>query len=379
MVHANQCLQRVEVLFVTQSTEHVNSESTAGLLTSRINNDSFQRWYKKKTFEDNIRNGKPYFNGPSRIKPTSQYSPSSLLQCPRKITYSYLNAPEESTDPEGIFWIGSKVETEIIIPYLEAIVDDGEYVTNSIWIDFSQSTDQGEIQFRGETDPVIVDQNGTPLLVTEIKTKRNVTHLDSPDRNHLAQTHAYMKGLSEKFDQNVTDAVIIYCGRDKFDFNSFHVSFDPLFWSDTIVSWAEKIIKSRVDNELPPAKPIFNWECDFCPFTTRCGQTDSAFEDLGPKGFVPGHWYPKNKVIDHVETYEEVSLTPTLAEAYPDLLEDYEVSNWKCSVCGECFDWREVNWNENTGHQPHCPTCVGEKIPESLFIPVPDQGGGKVD
>lgn len=184
-------------------------DSRTGDLIDLIDAKSFDDWYREREFAQNIREGRPYFNGPDRIPRPERHSPSQLNQCHRKIYYRQLNAPEEQADPQGIFWTGTKFEEELVVPYLESIVGSGEYVRNSMWVDTTCETNAGEIQIKGATDPVIVNGESEPLLLTESKTKGSVDHLTEPDTHHKAQAHAYMYGLTQKYARRVTDAILI--------------------------------------------------------------------------------------------------------------------------------------------------------------------------
>lgn len=44
------------------------------------------------------------------------------------MSYNWKNAPKEGTPPDGLFWIGSEFEEQIIGPYLQDIAPDGFYV-----------------------------------------------------------------------------------------------------------------------------------------------------------------------------------------------------------------------------------------------------------
>jgi len=254
----------------------------------------------------------------------------------RKIYYRQLNAPEEQADPQGIFWSGTKFEEELVVPYLEATVGSGEYVRNSMWIDATCETDAGEVRIKGATDPVIVDAESEPLLLTESKTKSSVDNLDEPNTHHRAQVHAYMYGLTQKHDRQVTDAVLLYGSRNSLDVQAFHVSFDPWFWRETVLNWAEEHTQYRLNETLPPATPVFDWECEFCDFKNRCGQGDTTpFADTDPAGLLPlFDAYPREKVADYLDTEPEAKLTPALAHKYPALAESYGIYDWHCDVCG---------------------------------------------
>jgi CRISPR-associated exonuclease Cas4 len=145
----------------------------ANRFAQRIGAESFEEWYAEREFARNIREGRPYFNGPSPVPDPERHSPSNLLQCHRKVAYRQANAPEESEAPEGIFWSGRLFEEEVAVPYLRDVVaGEDTYIRNSMWIDDSVETPNGEeLRFRGSTDPVLVDRESEPLLVTEVKTK----------------------------------------------------------------------------------------------------------------------------------------------------------------------------------------------------------------
>lgn len=329
------------------------------LLVNSISAERFREWFRERQYRKNIEEGKAYFNGPSPISDPQRHSPSQLLQCHRKITYRQYNAPEESGDPDGIFWIGSRFEEELALPFFkEVVVGDGEYVTNSIWVDFTAKTQAGEIQIKGATDPVIVDSDAKPLLLTEIKTKDSVENIQSPNTHHRAQVHAYMKGLSEKYDRNVSEAVIFYGSRKTLNVKAFHVDFDPWFWRESVLGWAEQHSMYRLNKELPPADPEFGWECQFCSFKGRCGRSDTSYEDLGTKGFLPLHKYPKEKVKAYLEAHDDGKLTPTLVHCYPELTADAEVHDWRCTRCSEKYPYESVTWDGEISEPPQCPRCA---------------------
>jgi len=334
-------------------------------LLEDVSATAFDSWYREREYRENIRNGKPYFNGPSATKPPRRYSPSSLLQCPRKISYQQLNAPAESEDPTGIFWFGSRFETEIAVPFLRDIVGKNQYVTNSIWVDFSVQTDTGDIRLKGETDPVIVDSDAKPLLLTEIKTRRSIEGTDAPSRHHKAQAHAYMKGLSQKYDRQITDAVILYGDRTTLSIRAFHVEFDPFFWRETVLSWAESHTSSRLKDILPDSDPEYDRECSFCNYRKRCGQGETGFADIGPYGLLPGVEYPRAQLVEYLEAHN-ACLTPTLAHSYPDLAEEYGVHDWSCQVCGTSHEWGTIDWHGDPSLLPQCPTC-GDSEPVGVL------------
>lgn len=325
-------------------------------LLERLSPDQFQEWYQDRKWRKNIEEGQPYFNGPGSIPDPERHSPSQLLQCHRKLVYRQENAPAEQPDPRGIFWFGERFEEELLFPFLNCAVTDSEtYVQNSIWIDFTVESDAGELRIKGATDPVIVNSDAQPLLATEVKTKSSVDTISEPNRHHRAQVHAYLVGLSEKFDRDYTDAVLVYGGREALELKTFHVEFDAEFWDEVVVDWAEEHTQYRVDSELPPADPEYDWECRFCSYRERCGKGDTNYQDVDSNGLLAGYaGYPRDGVVEYLEANPDESLTPTLAEEFPELAKEYGVVNWYCRCCSSEVSWEEVDPQGD----PLCPRCA---------------------
>jgi len=342
-------------------------------LVDNISPTAFDEWYREREFRQNILNGTPYFNGPSPVKPPERHAPSRLLQCHRKTVYKQLNAPEETGDPNGIFWVGTRFEEDLMMEFLqESVVGDDEYVTNSLWIDFTVETDAGELRIKGSTDPVIVTPESEPLLVTEIKTKRSIENTDEPNEHHKAQVHAYMRGLSEKMDRNITEAVILYGSRTTLNVEVFHVEFDPSFWEHTVINWAATHTTYRTNEELPPASPEYGWECNFCPYRERCGKGDLDYEGVEAFGLLPGFVdYPQEELQTYLEANETAKLTPELAHHYPALAEKHGAFQWKCRGCGASFAWDAVDWDGEVSKPPSCPNCAAARSSSVLEGPSP--------
>jgi len=343
-------------------------------LLDSLTGTQFADWYREREHRRNIENGTPYFNGPSRVPPATRHSPSSLLQCHRKIFYRQCNAPAEQSDPDGIFWFGTKFEEEIVLPFLErGVTGTDTYARNSIWIDSTVETDAGELRIKGSTDPVIVDGDSVPILPTEVKTKSSIDQIDSPNRHHRAQVHAYLFGLSEKYDVDLTDAAILYGGRKSMDVEVFHIEFDESFWEDIVLEWASEHTEYRLDDAIPPASPEYDWECEFCDYRERCGKGETDIDGFGPSGFVPLFGgYPRESVVQYLEAHEGAKLTPTLALEYPDLASQYGSHDLTCPVCSSTHSIESVEWDGNTNRLPLCDTCGEAGTCSPLSGPSPE-------
>ena len=351
---------------VARNSEEVGSDEEQLLAP-----DAFEQWYREREYRKNIENGTPYFNGPTTDRPPERHSPSQLLQCHRKTAYRRGNAPEEDSDPSGIFWIGSRFEEELAVPFLRDVVaGPGEYVTNSVWIDDTIETRAGSVRIKGETDPVIVDDEGTPMLLTEIKTKRSVDSLESPNEHHRAQVHAYMHGLSEKYDRELTSALLLYASRTTLDVVSFRVEFDSTFWRERVLDWAATQTEYQLEDELPPPAPEQSWECRYCSYRIRCGKETPEHGDYGLDGFVPGVAdYPRASVEEHLEAHPDAELTPTLADRYPELAQHHDVARWVCTTCETRVDRDAIEDAES----PLCPHCAADGTLSSVSLRTPGE------
>ncbi|MFC7142736.1 PD-(D/E)XK nuclease family protein [Halosimplex aquaticum] len=341
-------------------------------LVDAISNDSFNDWYQEQQFTENILEGKPYFNGASPPPDSEKHSPSKLLQCHRKVRYYAENSPKEGDPPQGLFWVGSQFEEEIVVPYLlEAIATDETYVRNSMWIDTEIETNDGTVRLKGVTDPVIVDADGDPILVTEIKTTSSLDYLDGPKPHHKAQLHAYMYALDEEYDRSLQDGLLLYGGRDTLDISVFHIPFDERFWNKSVITWMQAQTQYRANNELPPREPAFDWECNTCPFRNRCGQTSAPFQDTGFTGLLTGFTdYREPNLREYFDAYPGAKLTPTLAHEYPVLAEQYGVYNWKCRGCGSTYAWDDVDVESDS---PLCDRCAENNDLQTIVVLGPNE------
>lgn len=353
--------------------DHPVSQTTLDTVTDAVSDRGFSEWYDERQIEQNLLDGKPYFNGPSPPKPPDRHTPSKLLQCHRKALYAKQNAPREGTTPDGIFWIGSTFEEDIIVPYLQDATPDGLYVQNSLWIDTTVTKDGTELRVRGATDPAIVTADGDPALLTEIKTTTDVDHVSEPKLHHKAQLHAYLHGLNEKYDHPVTEGLIIYGSRKTLDLRVFQVTFDPDFWQ-RVVDWMATQTTHEQVGELPSAEPEQDWECTYCSFKHRCGQVDTPYQDIGPDGLLPVFdEYDRDALVEYLDAHTDADarLTPTLAHKYPDLAAEYGAYDWSCPRCSETYAWDAVDWDGDTSDLPLCPACARDKDLVTLSGPEP--------
>lgn len=344
-------------------------------VVDRISNAEFNEWYAEQQFETNILEGKAYFNGPTPVKDPERHTPSKLLQCHRKTSYTRQNAPREGTPPEGLFWIGSEFEEQVIVPFLQDIVPADLYVQNSLWIDSTITVDETDVRLRGATDPAIVTKDAEPVFLTEIKTTTSIDHLSEPKPHHKAQLHAYLYALNDEHEFSITDGLLVYGSRKTLDIKVYLITFDPEFW-ETVATWMQDQTTYEQDSELPPADPERDWECNYCSFKHRCGQTDTPYSDIGHTGLLPlFDGYDGQNLTEYLDGHADsgAKLTPTLAHSFPDLAERFDVYDWSCPRCESTYDWNTPDWEGDTSNPPKCPNCLKDRELLTLSGPDPDQ------
>jgi CRISPR/Cas system-associated exonuclease Cas4 (RecB family) len=352
-------------------------EIAVGQLVEGVSGGCFHEWFNERKTEENVLAGQAYFNAPSPSKEPERHSPSQLKQCPRKTSYRRQNAPKEGETPQGIFWVGEQIEEELVVPFLlDAVAVEGTYVTNSIWIDSTIQTGGFELQLRGVTDPAITTETGEPLVVFEVKSTTSVEYLDGPRAHHRAQLHAYLYALNEEHEDRGIPGVVLYVDRESLQAKVFHESFDAEFWED-IVAWMRELAEYEIAEQLPPAAPEHEWECEYCDYRERCGNGGEAFKDVGHTGLLPlFDGYSESRLQEYLEAHPGAKLTPTLAHEHPGLAERYGVYNWSCPSCLTRFAWDEPDWHGDTDDPPWCPVCVSDETLVALSGPDPAEQTG---
>jgi len=353
-------------------------------LIEAIGQDAFANWYREWQVQQAFREGNSWKQTPASVKSSTQHAPSRLLQCHRKTYYTAHNAPKEEAPPTGTFWAGTRIEEDLVQPFLEDVAatvpETRTYVQNSIWVDYDLETDTGDIQVRGATDPVICTATGEPLLPTEIKAKQSLDSVDETDpepaAHHRAQLHAYLYGLDQQVDHAIQKGLVIYVDRQQHDLVAMEVPFDAEFWNERVLEWAETQTEYRLEEALPPAAPNFGWECSYCSFRERCGQANKPYADAPAEGFLPLTRYPRKRVTAALEADGgAAALTPTVAHQYPELASEHAVADWQCSVCGAEVGWAAIEWDGTVAAPPNCPACTAAGRPVALRGPMPGERG----
>lgn len=330
----------------------------------------FEQWYRHREERHNARAGNFSRNLPSDPPEPTHHAPHTLLSCHRKQRYREENTPAETRRPAGLFWFGSRIEEDVVLPFLETVAPDTVYVGNDVWIDAPVETDVGELRVRGLTDPLFATRDGTPLYPTEVKTKRELSGSGEPADHHRAQLHAYLHGLAETTERDLDGGLLVYVSRTELAVRTQRISFDESFWTGRVVRWMVEQTGFRWKDGIPPADPEHGWECDNCEFRIRCGRTDHPVSNAGFDGFVPDHRYPRERVRDALDADPALELTPTLARTYPDLADERSVADWVCEACGERY--RYEDGGSDGGDPPTCMGCRQDGRYATLRGPLPD-------
>ncbi|MDS0243102.1 MULTISPECIES: PD-(D/E)XK nuclease family protein [unclassified Haloferax] len=320
--------------------------------TEKPTTGEYDDFWAERVRQQNIAEGYPERNDPAYVPDDGQISPHTIGLCHRKAFYRRFNAPEEERDPHGIFWQGKTFETDALQPFLEE-KHGVEHITNGLEVEYSPAGIE-DILITGSADPTLLDADGTPRTQYEAKTQRSgALKKDSPSDHHYKQLHAYMAGLG------VTDGILAYMDRTTNRTKFVDAPFRADVWQE-VIEWARQQTDYVRGRELPPAEAEQSWECRYCDFKHRCGDTEKPASDMGWQGFAPLVKYPRPKVEDHLTAWDNVKLTPTLAHEFPDLAEEHDILPWTCGECGGEFEHDSVEWDCDLANTPYCPTCRAE-------------------
>lgn len=382
-------------------TENVDEEPTdqqsvpTPELDGHLDSQQFDDWVAQRDTEQNVRAGYGQVrNRPEVSRPAVVVSPHRLLTCKRKSEYERQNAPAEDPAPKGVFYVGHQIE-ELIEEYLDAQASADGIVVNGLHVRFQA---ENGVYFDGQTDPVLVDRGGLPHRLFEVKSTNNIDYVrDRPQDRHRAQAHAYAKGLQSRYGLSSAPPItLVYVDKESLEIKFHSESFDEEFWSNTVLTWAAKLVDASAGEHLPPTvEPEREWLCGYCEYKERCGNHEpdspaptlmNSVEDQSHKGFLPLIRYPEPAVVEHLKSNPDVDLTPTVATAHPMFVTgetvperasrrygnvpQREVHNWVCDR-GHEFEYEAVNWDGSLASPPHCPRCADDGADELLRGPRP--------
>lgn len=346
-------------------------------IIDNITADAWDDWYIDHLRQQTVEEGKPWYLSSAPVPDPEKHTPSRILKCHRKIYYQAHNAPEEDDEPRGIFRFGEYVEREIALPWLITVVrrisaelDRDMYVGNDLDVYYDVDAPDGtNIWISGDTDPVVLDDTGDPVVPTEVKTFSDPHWI--PKETHIAQIYAYIYGMRERYDADVDRGLLLYFHRKKLYLKVFEIEFDDARW-DEILTWCSEQTEYREKENLPPADPMHDRECKYCSFRHRCGQSNMPHRDVDVDGFIPRHGYPEQRVREHLSARDDAVLTPTIADMYPDLAEQHPVAPWICPACDAEYAWEQLTSKPSPENPPMCPDCASEGRQVEMHGPPPD-------
>ena len=82
--------------------------------------------------------------------------------------------------------------------------------------------------------------------------------------------------------------------------------------------------------------------------------------------------YPRKKVCECLDSHDDARLTPTLARRYLDLLDRYDVEDWKCQKCASRYPYGEIESSLDGCEALLCPSCRNDGAPVPLMGPSPE-------
>lgn len=356
----------------------IGSDHRDDIDTDTIKNDispeTFRSWRQRQKYRENIKAGNHEYNmGGYDVEPR-RHSPHELAQCPRKIHYREQNAPRENESPDGVFFVGTQIEEEIVEPYLDDIAEQHNlFVQNSKWVECEIETDDvGAIEIKGSTDPVICDADGDPHICTEIKSTKSLEYLDGPREHHLAQLRAYQYAISQEHGE-IPDGLLLYVDKTTLELRVYSPEFDENWFEHYVVDWAASLTEHRLNNELPPADPQQDWECDNCEFKERCGRGDSPVKAQPAEGFLPVTEYPISAIGEYLRAHETARVSPSIAMENPEIADLYNVDPWVCRRCNAQYDWGSLEEDRSFSERPDCPDCAADGKQTPLRGPLPEE------
>lgn len=190
-----------------------------------------------------------------------EYHSSTLGHCLRRRYLDFKN-PEAAEPGEGAwphFELGNVLE-RVFEDALEAEFGH-RYVKNSLPVEI----DCGDYKIVGETDPVVMGQNGEIDQLWEVKTTTNLKYTrDSPKYEHVCQVHAYIYGLSLLN----SGAKIVYIDKKNLDTVVHDVDFKEYRW-DQIRDETDRLHEALTTDNIP--EPVEEKKQDhFCAHGAKC-------------------------------------------------------------------------------------------------------------
>ena len=76
------------------------------------------------------------------------------------------------------------------------------------------------------------------------------------------------------------DLTVCYWDKDRHSLTDYHYTITDA-WEDELRTHIAKLDRYKADGvALPPRLPTGSWQCNWCPYSNRCWQTDSEGVEL---------------------------------------------------------------------------------------------------
>lgn len=131
--------------------------------------------------------------------------------------------------------------------------------------DHARDIDCGDFKIAWECDPVLHSEEGRPEVLYEFKSSGAGAN-SKPGSHHLHQASIYAHVL------DVSETRIVQPSRDDIlDCAETVVNKEELdrYWKES-VHYFQFLKAALTSDNLPPAIPFRDWNCDYCPFKSQC-------------------------------------------------------------------------------------------------------------
>jgi CRISPR-associated exonuclease Cas4 len=218
--------------------------------------------------EDSSRILKKYLKGDSyesKRRP-HVYRAGDVWACHRQLFYKRRGVTPEREAPYGIFEAGKSVEESFTRAMRGWFGDDvvaGQFWIKTVIIGF----DGQEIIIRGKPDVVLLSYNLEPHTLYEVKSKSSVKDFTDMAIHQRYQGGIYEHELKKK---GLKFYYLVYISRNNPD---EHAQFDAALTDEDwnrIEDYFRVMDEYDTKDQLPPAIPMEDWQCDYCDFKQRC-------------------------------------------------------------------------------------------------------------
>lgn len=192
-----------------------------------------------------------------------RYHSSYMGKCLRKLFLKYELGKRKDKSSLPHFEIGNKVE-EIVERALKYRYG-WQFVKNSYRIRLE--VDENDFQVVGETDPVLVAENGEVDRLFECKSTKDLYYvMGAPQKDHILQVHPYMRALG------LDECTFIYVQKTDYAEKWHTIQFD-----EEILEYGldrlRKLHDALTEGYWPEAEPFLEeFECENCKYSEECGE-----------------------------------------------------------------------------------------------------------